>query len=327
MSKATLYTDGGSRGNPGRAGIGFIIVDQQGTVLAKGGWNLDYATNNIAEYSALVWGLKNARALKIDHLEVLLDSELVAKQINGLYKVKNVELRRLYDEARLLMTHFSSVSVAHVYREHNKDADRLANEAMDALTPVGTFVVSWEEAPLNLFDHVPENREQGVEIPCETVNNNMSKTNEKGFDTMQKSAPYEGPAKLSGETYENAGGHYELTVKDHFDAAHALPGYDGPCQYLHGHTWDVEVTVVGETLDSVGIVYDFNAIKADLHEILENFDHKYINDTPPFDVINPTAEHLARVLFYELEKKFPEGISLEEVSVWESPIARLTYRR
>lgn len=326
MSKATLHADGGSRGNPGLAGLGFSLRDERGSLIAEGGWYLPNATNNVAEYSALVWGLKNAIALKVTHLEVLLDSELVVKQINGIYKVKSAELRQFYDEARLLMTRFASISVAHVYREHNKDADRLANEAMDAREPVGSYIIPWEESPSSLFDNVTEDFNQEVEIRSQIVNNVTPKTNEKGNDAMQKSAPYEGPGKLSGETYENAGGHYELTVKDHFDAAHTLPGYDGPCQYLHGHTWDVEITIIGEKLDSVGIVYDFKAIKDDLHEVLENFDHKYINDTPPFDVINPTAEHLARVLFYELEKKFPAGISLREVSVWESPAARLTYR-
>lgn len=326
MSKATLHTDGGSRGNPGLAGLGFSLTDEKGNTLAEGGWNLPVATNNVAEYCALVWGLKNARALNVTHLNVLLDSELVVKQINGIYKVKNAELRQLYDEARLLMTHFAMVSVAHVYRENNKDADRLANEAMDAQMPVGNFIVSWDDSPLSLFDDLTEEFHRTVEFQPQMVNNVTPKTNEKGNNAMQKSAPYEGPGKLSGETYESAGGHYELTVKDHFDAAHTLPGYDGPCQYLHGHTWDVEITIIGEKLDSVGIVYDFKDIKNDLHEILENFDHKYINDVAPFDVINPTAEHLARILFYELEKKFPAAISLREVSVWESPAARLTYR-
>lgn len=141
-----------------------------------------------------------------------------------------------------------------------------------------------------------------------------------------KNKPYEGPLKISGSSYSHSGGHYELTVKDHFDAAHALPGYDGPCQYLHGHTWDVEVTLAGQHLDEVGMLYDFKDIKRDLHALLENFDHRCINDVPPFDCINPTAEHLSRVLFYELEKTLPAYISLKEVAIWESPIAKVAYR-
>ena len=111
-------------------------------------------------------------------------------------------------------------------------------------------------------------------------------------------ALYEGPGKLSGSMHLHGGGHYELTVKDHFDAAHALPGYDGPCQYLHGHTWEVEVVIAGQHLDEVGMLYDFKDIKRDLHQLLENFDHRCLNDVAPFDEINPTAEHLARCLLY-----------------------------
>ena len=75
---------------------------------------------------------------------------------------------------------------------------------------------------------------------------------------MQRNAPYDGPGKLSGSMHLHVGGgHYELTVRDCFDAAHALPGYDGPCQYLHGHTWEVEVTIAGQHLDDVGMLYDF----------------------------------------------------------------------
>ena len=76
---------------------------------------------------------------------------------------------------------------------------------------------------------------------------------------------------------------YELTVKSHFDAAHALRGYPGECRKLHGHTWDVEVTVAGETLDDVGIVYDFKSLKDDLNAVLDEYDHAYLNDVPPFD--------------------------------------------
>lgn len=144
---------------------------------------------------------------------------------------------------------------------------------------------------------------------------------------VQRNAPYDGPGKLSGSMHLHVGGgHYELTVKDHFDAAHALPGYDGPCQYLHGHTWEVEATIAGQHLDEVGMLYDFKDVKRDLHGVLENFDHRCLNDVPPFDEINPTAEHLARVVFYELEKTFPAHISLVEVAVWESPAAKVVYR-
>lgn len=119
---------------------------------------------------------------------------------------------------------------------------------------------------------------------------------------------------------------YELTVKAHFDAAHALHGYPGECRELHGHTWDVEVTVRGTELDEVGIVYDFKQLKTDLGSVLDPFDHAYLNDVAPFDRINPTAENLARVIFEALVQTVGEGVSVAEVSVWESPIARITYR-
>jgi 6-pyruvoyltetrahydropterin/6-carboxytetrahydropterin synthase len=119
---------------------------------------------------------------------------------------------------------------------------------------------------------------------------------------------------------------YELTVKDHFDAAHALRGYEGECRELHGHTWDVEVTVRGEKLDGVGIVYDFKVLKEDLASVLADYDHAYLNDVVPFDEINATAENLARVVFERLAERVGEGVSVVEVAVWESPIARLVYR-
>ncbi len=120
---------------------------------------------------------------------------------------------------------------------------------------------------------------------------------------------------------------YELTVKGHFDAAHALHGYPGECRELHGHTWDVEVTVAGEELDEVGIVYDFKQLKADLATVLDRYDHAYLNDVPPFDALNPTAEHLARVIFEALEDTVGHEVRVREVAVWESPIARIVYRR
>lgn len=143
---------------------------------------------------------------------------------------------------------------------------------------------------------------------------------------MEKNGLYDGPGKLSGDAYLEAEGRYELTVRDHFDAAHELPGYDGPCRFLHGHTWDVEATIAGKRLDGVGMLYDFKDIKRDLHAVLENFDHRYVNDVPPFDKVNPTAEHLARIVYHELARTFPEGIELVEVAVWESPAAKVSYR-
>lgn len=119
---------------------------------------------------------------------------------------------------------------------------------------------------------------------------------------------------------------YELTVTSHFDAAHALHGYPGECRELHGHTWDVEVTVAGADLDDVGIVYDFKDLKTDLAAALDGYDHAYLNEVAPFDAINPTAENLARVIYESLSKTIAGPVQVLSVSVWESPIARITYR-
>lgn len=119
---------------------------------------------------------------------------------------------------------------------------------------------------------------------------------------------------------------YELTVKSHFDAAHALRGYPGECRKLHGHTWDVEVTVAGTELDEIGIVYDFKALKTDLNAVLEDYDHGYLNDVAPFDLLTPTAENLARVIYERLADTVDSRVRVLEVAVWESPIAKLTYR-
>jgi len=119
---------------------------------------------------------------------------------------------------------------------------------------------------------------------------------------------------------------YELTVKSHFDAAHALHGYPGDCRQLHGHTWDVEVSVAGEELDDVGIVYDFKRLKDDLAAVLRPLDHAFLNEIPPFDTLNPTAENLARVVFEALCERVGEEVRVTEVAVWESPVARIAYR-
>lgn len=120
---------------------------------------------------------------------------------------------------------------------------------------------------------------------------------------------------------------YELSVKGHFDAAHALHGYPGECRELHGHTWDVEVCVRGTELDDIGIVYDFKRLKEDLAAVIEPYDHGYLNDVPPFDEINPTAENLARVIFEALSETVDPSVEVVEVAVWESPIAKIVYRR
>jgi ribonuclease HI len=131
--KAKLSTDGGARGNPGPAAYGYVLETDDGTVLAAHGEAIGTATNNVAEYQALVAGLEKAIDLGVDEVEVVSDSELVVKQMRGEYKVKNEALRELKDQAEDLADRLRSVRYTAVRREHNELADRLVNEALDAL--------------------------------------------------------------------------------------------------------------------------------------------------------------------------------------------------
>ena len=130
--KARLFTDGGARGNPGPAAYGFVLEAEDGTVLAAEGEAIGEATNNVAEYSGLVAGLKKAIELGVDALELVSDSELMVKQMRGEYRVKNEGLRPLYDEALSLARRIETVEYRHVKRAHNELADKLVNEALDA---------------------------------------------------------------------------------------------------------------------------------------------------------------------------------------------------
>jgi ribonuclease HI len=127
----TAYIDGGSRGNPGPAGYGVQIIDDQGAVVAELHESVGMATNNVAEYR----GLLAALAWAIDHgvtrLHIRSDSELLVRQLKGEYRVKNPGLQPLYQEARALIARLGTVRFEHVRRELNKEADRLANLAMD----------------------------------------------------------------------------------------------------------------------------------------------------------------------------------------------------
>lgn len=128
---AVLWTDGASRGNPGPAGIGAILKSESGEVLYTGSEYLGHATNNVAEYKAVLLGLLGALGQGIQRLELRADSELLIKQLRGEYRVKSPGLRPLYDEARRLLSRFSQVTLTHVRRELNGEADRLANQGID----------------------------------------------------------------------------------------------------------------------------------------------------------------------------------------------------
>jgi ribonuclease HI len=126
-----LYSDGACRGNPGIGGAGAVITDAGKNVVWEGKKYLGHCTNNIAEYKALILGLKGALSSGYKNLNICLDSELLAKQINGSYRVKNENLKVLMKDVRNLLSSFDSVEVKHVPRLHNSHADRLANMAID----------------------------------------------------------------------------------------------------------------------------------------------------------------------------------------------------
>jgi ribonuclease HI len=126
-----LFSDGAARGNPGPAGAGAVLMDPEGRVVARLGKFLGVQTNNYAEYMGLLLGLKHARGLGVKELEVLADSELLIRQLQGRYQVKSATLRPLYEEASGLLKQFPRVKLVHVPREKNKAADEMSNRAID----------------------------------------------------------------------------------------------------------------------------------------------------------------------------------------------------
>ena len=130
--KARLFTDGGARGNPGPAAFAFVLETEDGTVLDARGEAIGTATNNIAEYRALVEGLRRASEAGVTALEVVSDSELVVRQMRGEYRVKDAALRELHARVRTALDRFERWSIRHVRREENEAADTLVNAALDA---------------------------------------------------------------------------------------------------------------------------------------------------------------------------------------------------
>lgn len=117
---------------------------------------------------------------------------------------------------------------------------------------------------------------------------------------------------------------YRVHVRRHFDSAHALRGYQGQCERLHGHRWQVVVCVERAMLDEVGLALDFTALKRELDGVLVTYDHGYLNEISPFDRINPSSENIARTVYEQLQARLP-GVGLKYVEAWESPDAWATY--
>jgi ribonuclease HI len=151
-SAYTAHIDGGARGNPGPAGYGVVIQDAAGRKVAELSEYLGHQTNNYAEYQGLIGVLRYATGNGIKSLKVVSDSELMVRQMKGIYKVKNPDLRKLYDEAQQMVRKLDHFEIRHAMREHNVDADRLANEAMDRGEPGRTASALAPAAPVPARD-------------------------------------------------------------------------------------------------------------------------------------------------------------------------------
>lgn len=131
MKKLLLYIDGGSRGNPGPSGIGVVVFNEKRHKIKELNKYIGIATNNIAEYNAVIYGLQEALIEKADEVELNLDSELVAQQLKGEYRVKNSNIRPLFEQALHLISGFKKVDIKHINRDKNKQADKLVNKAIN----------------------------------------------------------------------------------------------------------------------------------------------------------------------------------------------------
>jgi 6-pyruvoyltetrahydropterin/6-carboxytetrahydropterin synthase len=118
---------------------------------------------------------------------------------------------------------------------------------------------------------------------------------------------------------------YQVSVEDHFDAAHYLREYHGKCENMHGHRFKVVVTIMATELGDTGLAYDFAELKRHLRGVLSDFDHTCVNDVSPFNTINPSSENIARVIYERLRPNFPGAVRLSGVEVWESPTTHITY--
>lgn len=129
--KVFIYTDGGSRGNPGPAGIGVVILDEKKKRIRELSKYIGETTNNNAEYNALIYGLEEALNMQAEEAVIYLDSELVAKQLNGEYRVKNEDIRPLFEKAVAALKNFKTFKINHIDRSKNKEADKLVNKAIN----------------------------------------------------------------------------------------------------------------------------------------------------------------------------------------------------
>jgi 6-pyruvoyltetrahydropterin/6-carboxytetrahydropterin synthase len=122
---------------------------------------------------------------------------------------------------------------------------------------------------------------------------------------------------------------FEVSVDETFSSGHALRGYKGKCENVHGHNYKVRVTLAGPELDSIGLLYDFVHLKKAIQDVIRTLDHRFLNDFAPFDTVNPSAENIARHIYEEISKQMktvPNGAEISQVTVWETDVTSATYR-
>ena len=121
---------------------------------------------------------------------------------------------------------------------------------------------------------------------------------------------------------------FEVTIEETFAAGHALRNYRGKCENVHGHNYRCQVTLAGAELDSIGLLVDFVELKKVVHAVLDRMDHQWLNDFPPFDVLNPSAENMAKYIYDQVSEglKAPKGVRIGAVKLWETDTASATYR-
>ena len=122
---------------------------------------------------------------------------------------------------------------------------------------------------------------------------------------------------------------FEVSVEDTFAAGHALRGYRGKCENPHGHNYKVQITLAGESLNNIGLLYDFKDLKAAMGEVVDRLDHQYLNDIAPFQELNPSAENMARYFYQECEAKLRSAtggrVRVKQVKIWETDTTTATY--
>lgn len=122
---------------------------------------------------------------------------------------------------------------------------------------------------------------------------------------------------------------FEVSVDETFSSGHALRGYKGKCENVHGHNYKVRVTLAGPELDSIGLLYDFVHLKEAIRGVIRTLDHRHLNDFAPFDIVNPSAENIARHIYTEISKQMKaaeNGAAISQVTVWETDVTSATYR-